>query len=335
MTMTSIGDLARSLTLQRTATAAKGRMNALIGALGSGRTEDPGRALRADLGPVAAMSASLARIEGWRAAALQTGQHLSSMQQALDNFDRLADALSGQLIAAASGGSDAVTDLAAREARESFEALIGTLNARAGGRSLFAGAATEGPALAPAAAILAELAAATAGAVSAADAKAAIDAWFSAPAGFGATGYRGSAALLGPVGVGPDSRVMIDVTAADPALRDTLAAAALAALVGEGLFAGQPDRRRAALLASGTALIGTAEGRAGVAGRIGLAENRVAAATARNEAEASGLAIARAGLLEADPFATATELEAVRTQIEMIHALTARVSRLSLLDHLR
>ena len=54
----------------------------------------------------------------------------------------------------------------------------------------------------------------------------------------------------------------------------------------------------------------------------------------RNAAEASALQIARNGLVAADPYDTATAIQAVQTQIETLYTLTARLSRLSLTDYL-
>jgi flagellar hook-associated protein 3 FlgL len=47
------------------------------------------------------------------------------------------------------------------------------------------------------------------------------------------------------------------------------------------------------------------------------------------------LEIARADLVAIDPFEAATRMEAAQTQLETLYSVTARLSRLSLVDFLR
>ena len=55
----------------------------------------------------------------------------------------------------------------------------------------------------------------------------------------------------------------------------------------------------------------------------------------RNGAETTSLQIARNGITAVDPYETASRLEATRQQLETLYTLTARISRLSLVDFLR
>jgi len=61
---------------------------------------------------------------------------------------------------------------------------------------------------------------------------------------------------------------------------------------------------------------------------------RIDTATTRNTSEATALGIARAGLVQLDPYETATRLQHAETQLQLIYTLTARMSRLSLADYL-
>ena len=129
------------------------------------------------------------------------------------------------------------------------------LNTQVAGQSLFAGTATDGAALAPADAILADLDALAAGAATAADAIAAIEAYFAAPAGaFYATGYIGAPDDLTP---GRDRRGAARSTTALRADADELVAVlqaqAMAAVVAGGAFAGDPAEQMALLGEAGDA----------------------------------------------------------------------------------
>jgi flagellar hook-associated protein 3 FlgL len=126
----------------------------------------------------------------------------------------------------------------------------------------------------------------------------------------------------------------MQLTAADPAIRDLLEGLALAALVAEGILAGDQVSRAALLKTSGEALLASGNDLATLRAEVGTAEAHIAGTAARNSAEASALEIARGGLIAADPYDTASALEAVQTQIETLYTLTARLSRLSLTDYL-
>src|SRR5690606_30858124 len=137
-----------------------------------------------------------------------------------------------------------------------------------------------------------------------------------------------------PFGIGAGESATMDLTAADPALRDLLEGFALGALVAQGTLQGDDAGRSFLLKRSGEALLASGNDLAAVRARVGSVEARIAGAGARNAAEASALQIARNGLVAADPYDTASALQAVQTQIETLYALTARLSRLSLTDYL-
>ena len=63
---------------------------------------------------------------------------------------------------------------------------------------------------------------------------------------------------------------------------------------------------------------------------LGTTQARLDAATSRHQSQVTALNIAKSGLVSVDPYQTATELEAVRLQLETLYSVTARVSRLTL-----
>ncbi len=67
---------------------------------------------------------------------------------------------------------------------------------------------------------------------------------------------------------------------------------------------------------------------------VGSVEAHVEQASARNAAETSALEIARSDMISADPYDTASALEAVTTQMETLYTLTARLSRLNFADYM-
>ncbi len=68
---------------------------------------------------------------------------------------------------------------------------------------------------------------------------------------------------------------------------------------------------------------------------VGDAEAAIERARVRNGAELAAADLARATIVESDPFRAATDLQSVQGQLETLYAVTARLSRLSLTNYLR
>ncbi|MFN3644666.1 MAG: flagellin [Gemmobacter sp.] len=333
--MMSIGDLARGLALQRQTGALKRDVQRLTAELASGRTADPARRVGADVSIIAGLDNALARLAGTRAALAEADRTTAAMQGALASLGTAAEGVFGQIASLGPDPGENAVARAAQEASDRFVAALGAINARDAGRALFAGAALDGAAVTDAASIFAAVQAAVAlsGATTAEGIADAVADWFDAPAGYAASAYLGSDVPRGPLPAGAGGPISLDLDARDPAFRRTLAGLAMAALAGAPPAAGATGA--ALLTRAATALAEAAASRADAAGRLGRIEARIAEATGASAAEANTLDIARAQLLEADPFATATALEAAQRQIETLYAVTARVSRLSLADFLR
>ncbi|NJM83931.1 MAG: flagellar biosynthesis protein FlgL, partial [Tabrizicola sp.] len=222
---------------------------------------------------------------------------------------------------------------AAAEARSQLGAALSALNAQAGGRFVFSGVVTDQPPLGSADDLLGALETAVTGALTANDVATAVQSWFTDPLGYGAF-YQGGAGLA-PLGVSPGEEVDLDATALEPAVRDTLAGLAMAALLDRGLMTGQQEMRADIAQRAGLQLHASEDSRALLAARIGTAEARIDGARTRNSAETSALEIARTDRLAVDPYEAATRLQSLQTQLESLYLITSRVSRLSLAEYLR
>lgn len=333
MSLVSFGDLAQSHLLRRHTTEAKSAITQLSQELATGQSADTSRHLSGDLGPVLALDGSLARLEGFASITREMALFAGAMQTGLQVMGDLALEAGNGLIAASGTAATTHIDTAAAAAHSALKSVVSTLNTRFGDRTLFAGADTVGQAMADADVWLASLEASLAGATDLASVEAAVDAWFAAPAGYGSTAYQGGSALA-EVPVAAGESVALDITADDPAIRDTLKGLAMAALLDRGAFPGQQGLRQAVAQRAGERLLASETGRAQLAARLGASEAQIETASTRNAAEASSLRIARAEALEIDPYETATRLQDAETQLQLIYTITARISRLSLADYL-
>lgn len=335
MTMTSIGDLAQSLMLRARGAELKTALADLGAELSSGRTSDIVGRLGGDLSHLADIDRTLRQLDGFGAATRETALMADAAQSALGRLHDLASDLGTGLIGIGPSSSPAARQHAALQAQGGLESALGALNLRAGGRSLFAGAATDRTPLGSSGTLLAGLKSAVSGLVTTEDIRAAAQAWFDDPAGFRATMYAGSDRPVSPVRIGSAEVVSLSLRADDPVFRDMLRDTALAALAADpdlGLNAGV---QAGLLRGAGEGLIGTRDSLTGLRADLGFAQARIEETAARNAAARTGLDYARGELLAADPYETATRLQDVQNRLESLYAVTARTARLSLLSYLK
>ncbi len=330
MAMTSIGDLTQTHFLRRHTAATKADLDRLTTEAATGRPADPGAHLRGEFTALSAIDSTLARLAAFGSVTDDLSLRAEAQQRALAHVDAAATGAGAALVTSAYGAIQG-TAAAGGQARQALDAALSALNQRLGDRALFAGADSGGPAILGAADMLGSVQTALGGVTDAPAVLSAVDAWFAAPDGFAAA-YLGADAAP-PLAITPAEVAGLDVTAKDPALRDTLKALVLGSLLADPGF-GTPTTRAALAQKAGESLAGLATDRATLAGRLGSTQQRLDEAATRNTAESSALGMARNALLTVDPYDTATRLQETETRLEMIYALTARLSRLSLLDHL-
>jgi flagellar hook-associated protein 3 FlgL len=336
MGMIGLGDMAQTFMLRQMSTSVKRDANIAATELTSGRSADISQKLRGELAPLGGIETSLQRLNGYQVATDNAALRTNAMQSVLENIDRLTDGLGTTLLSASTLEGTRTLDALIKDAADRFDAVLGALNSNIGGRTLFAGINSDGPAVASADVILTALEAAitAAGAVNADDITTVVDAWFSAPSGFATTGYLGGNGAA-PFALSSDDKINISITAADPAIRNTLKNLATIALAERGNVVS--DSRVASNLAqtAGISFLQNDSDRATLRGQLGMVQGRIEQTQTRNTAEQSMLQIARANLITVDPFEAATRMESAQTQLETLYSVTARLSRLSLVDFLR
>lgn len=336
MTLISLGDMAQTFTMRRLTSGIKQEARLAGQELVSGRSVDISKKLRGELSHFTGIEASLSKLKGYRFATDKAVLTANAMQSVFGHIDRLTDGLSTSLLHTSTLEGTRTLDAVASDAARRLDSVLSALNTKLGDSALFAGIATDGAAVTTSDVILTALEAsiATSGATTASDINTTVEAWFASPTGFSVTGYLGSSGG-GPMAISNEDKVELAITAADPALRDTIKSLALVALIDRKIAI--TDVKVGAELAqmAGTSLLQNHTDRAVLAGRLGLAQARIDQAQTRNAAEDSMLQLARSDLIGIDPYEAATRMEAAQTQLETLYSVTARLSRLSLVDFLR
>ncbi len=335
MSYVSIGDMAQTYMIRRQNSQLKETATRLANELSTGHTADVAKRFSGDYSVVSSLETSLTSLQSYKNAAKEAGQFSTVMQAALEVVQGQTTAAVSALLLTRNSASQTQIDNTAISVRQNFSAVVSSLNTQTGGRSAFAGAATDGPAIASASSILADLQVAIAGLTTATDVETAVNTWFDAPSGgFETDGYLGSTTSLVPFKIGAHQEADVSITAADIEIRDTLKGLALAALVSEGALASDVTEQVLLLQNAGDSLLSVGSRQIEMRAGLGTVEGHIELVTTQTATEISALEIAKTELLSVDPYTVASELEAIQTQLETLYATTARMSRLSLVDFL-
>jgi len=336
MSIQSIGDLALNFQSTRANAQIKSDLSRLNMELASGKKSDLGAATSGDYGPLVAIERSLRFLGAFATANAEATLFASTTQNALETIQDQTSDFGSELLVAASSASMASVGIVASNARVQVEMVLSTLNTQVAGRSVFAGTATDSAAVIDADTLMTALQSLTAAETSAADLETTLDAWFDTPGGgFDSLVYLGSASDLAPMQIAAGESASVGVKADEAAFRTTLKGFAMAALIDGGALAGFENEQIALTKRAGETLLTADNDLAVLRAEIGMSEAQIDQAAIRNTAEISSMEIARSAITSADPYATATELETVSAQLEMLYTLTARLSRLNLSDYLR
>ena len=333
MTRISVGDASLTNILARQGADLRAQVSRAAQEVTTGQHTDLARALRGDVAPLLAIDASLARLNAFKTSAADAALTTAAQQSALSGLSSLAQGITTTLLGSRDFPTPAQVNAAAADARGRLSSAMGLLNTETSGRTVFSGVATGTAPLGSSDALLSALETAAIGATTAGQVAAAITGWFADPLGYGAF-YQGGTPLS-PTPIAPGEAAELPTTAMDPALRDTLAGFAMAALIDRGMLAGNTQERARLAQTAGQTLLTGQDARIDLAARIGTVEGQVEAARTRNATEETALGILRSDIGSVDSYEAATRLETARAQLESLYLVTARVSRLSLVEFLR
>ncbi|MBP9048184.1 MAG: flagellin [Tabrizicola sp.] len=332
MTRISVGDASLTNILARQGADLRGQVQRASQEVASGQHADIGAVLRGDFSPLLAVNASLARLAAYKSNTADAAVQTAAQQAAISGLSGLASGISTTLLAARNSTPVQIDTLAA-DAKGRLASAIGLLNTQASGRAVFSGVATGTAPLGALEDMLTALQTAASGATTAGQVTAAVNGWFADPLGFGAF-YQGGGPLS-PSPITAGEAADLSTTAMDPALRDTLAGFAMAALIDRGVLAADATERGRLAQQAGQQLASTADARITLQARIGTVEAQIEVARSRNSAEETSLDILRSEIGSVDPYEAGTRLETIRSQLESLYLVTARVARLSLAEYLR
>jgi len=335
MPISTIGDMSQHFQSLRNTGSIKIQLARLSQEMSSGQVADLGTHLKGNTTALTGLNHEIAMLDEYSSSNSETSRILDMMQITLQRMDTQRENAANSFLSVNAETNSHQVENAAATAKSAFSEIISGLNSTIGGRSLFAGTAVDVAPLAEPDSILVDLVASISGATSKADIVSAIDSWFdTAGGGFDTVAYSGNQDNQARATDGQNN-VSLDVRGDDPSVRELLKGFAYAAVVSD-ISMSVTDRVAAELVnEAGVKLIEAAEGFSYLQGRLGGAQEAVTLAEASNSTQRASFEIARSDMVRADPFETATKLQDIQTQLETHFAVTARLSRLNLVDFLR
>ncbi len=336
MNSVSSGDLAQRFALRRQMAELKTELTALTSESTTGVTSDVSGKVSGDFTALAGLNRSLQTLGALQVSANEAGVMADTMQDALGIVHDMITAAAPNLLQAGSLLNPTQLRTASVDARQKFSTVVAALNVQTGGRTVFGGIETGGPALASSNAMLDELLIAAAAETTATGIEIVVNDWFDlAGGGFETSGYLGNTERLGDFQITSSERVGLAVTADDPEIRAVLKALAMASLITQTGVAGNDTEGAKLAKKAGEAMLSAQQGLLNRRADVGLAQESIENASLRNSAEKASLEILRSRMLGVDPYDAQTALEATQNQLEAVYAVTARLASLSLVDFLR
>jgi flagellar hook-associated protein 3 FlgL len=335
MSWMPLGSLALPHHLHRQGVGLRNEIARLSQELTTGTVASPARHLKGAIGPLATIDARVTRNEAYAQATAMAATRADAVQNVLTGIEALRQQTADRMLASATAGTTgAALGVDGQAAAGAFADAVSALGLTTGGAAPFSGTASESAPLIAAEDMLAALSPLVTGLDSAEAVAAAISAAFMDPGGlFESSFYTGGDAARG--GAIGDARFADALpTAADPALRQTLAALATGAMLADPALGLSGTQRNALARAGAEVLMSAATGMTALQARVGEGQSALDRHATRLATESDGLALARQALIGADPYEAATQLEQAQTQLEMLYTVTARTARLNLAGYL-
>lgn len=336
MMFSSFGDQARTFMLSRQNAQLNNDMDRLSLELSSGRVSDTSKAVRGDYTGLSEIEEASTSLAAYKTSNSEAALFVENAQTVLDFIQDLTGEAAPALLLASNTNNSELLSATTTDSKQKLEAIVSSINTQTTGRTLFSGTATDSDALASVDDIIADLTPLLAAETTAAGAKAVINSWFDdIGGGFETVGYLGSNTSLTPFEIGPGRTAIFGITALDPGIRGAVKGLTIATLVSQGTLAAHQTERHLLLREAGEVLLSNENHLSGLRAKTGTAEAHIDEMRTQNETELHVLNLARNKILGTDPYTAATELEAVQTQLETLYTVTARLSRLNLVDFLR
>lgn len=334
--MLALGDLAQGLMLRHRIGEIKATIEARSTEVSTGLAVDAAAHLGGDTSIVASLERSLSNLSAYKVVTAQTEQVADTMQSAMETIQEASSDAATTLIGAELNRSPEAMSAMGQTAMAALTTTVLSLQTSVMGNSVFAGTATNRAATQGIDVLLDEVRTAFAGLGSLSDIRAAADAWFdTAGGGFETTFYTGSTDYLAPVKLGDSEAAQLALKADDPVFRKVIKELAIAAVTTDPSLAMSDQLRTALLKSAGENLVAVQGQITDTRAQLGTLQEQIENVQTKNASSRTSIELALSSLLGVDEYDAATRLQEAQFQLESLYAITARSSRLNLVNYLR
>lgn len=301
----------------------------------TGRIEDVTAEVRGDIGSVHLLRKAIDDAQNYQKSLGLAENRAQRTQTVISSLTNESTRLAPEIYSAVGVGNDRTLGFVANDAEAALRVIISNLNSDAGGRALFSGDAPDRSPLGSADTLLADVRAIIEAGPDLAGVQTALDTYFNDPAGgFATTIYQGGAGVAPAVELSPGVRINPTVKADAQPIRDLLRGLAVVANF-NAAAPGGVDGSRALASDSADRLLAAEDDIVEIGASIGVNEAQISQRVRQLEEEEQVLTTLFNDRTVRDPFEAASQLQILETQLESAFLVTARLSRLSLLEFLR
>ena len=328
------GDLSMHAFLRNRNTELNQDIATLAQEMSTGKKADLTAELGGDFSFLADIENNINRIDSQIVATNETKLFTLSVQNNLSQVQSGVQKMRDDILALSPSITSVEAERFSTQGRQQLDATISAFNGWAGGRSLFAGTATGTSPLNDTDTLVTALVAEVSGLTDAADIIQAVKDWFDDPLGFDTVMYVGSTTDLRPVEIADGEFVTLDVRADDDRLKHAMQSFSILSLINESAL-GLSDGTMMELARSGGLELATSDlEMISAQADVGFIEEQLDRVSTKNAATRTSLGVAFNDIVLADQYEATTQFEASQNHLEILYTVTARSSRLSLVNFL-
>lgn len=334
MILNSYGDMAQHLFLRSRNAELQQNITTLSEEFATGKSSNLTERLGGDFTYLADLENTLNRLDSYMVANGEVQLFATTTQGSLDKVQSQVQAMRNDILTLSSTIDVDNAEQFGSQAKQRISSAINLLNASVGGRTIFAGTATDTKPLNDTGTLMSAILTEVSGLTTSNDIIQAVKDWFDDPAGFDTVMYSGSTTSLQPVTVGEGEQVTLGIRADDDNLKHALQSYVITALADEPSLGLTDDVKIDLVRQASSELTDSVDKLIQLQADVGFIEGQLEAVNTRNEASKTSLSIVKNNLVSADPYETYTRLEEAQTQLEGLYTITSRSSQLSLLNYL-
>ena len=336
MPFNSIGDLASSLILSQSNMLAKRNLQKFSTELVTGVTSNIKSVLQNDMSRQVQWQRSLASNSVLSKTLSEALTQTQSKRLVINSIENNTASFANQITTSLASNSSSTLESLSKNALNTLDQTLSQLNSEVAGRSLFSGSSTDTMAIASSEVLLQSVKAYVAPSITPSGITQKVREWMDdRNSGFESVAYFGSDDDPSPIRISEDRQITEASKANHPAIKKVIESLFLATISSDENL-GLATAERATLLSeastglrdAGTQLIQLEAGIGYIEGELQKAKTTVSSEIATTEQ-------IRADVLGVDEFEIASRLQSTELQLEKIYTVTARASRMSLLEYLR